>query len=117
MAKTHLTLRHVLFGFMGLIIGAGAVWLGFALTLAPSEEDFRVRASGHYAQQMSHYGVGRLASFRDCHLFDPDPFERLRGINWVAECTTSSKGTGYVYRVQLDNWARHRGEEFRVLAP
>lgn len=108
---------YLLYLIAGVFLGGATIWLVFALTLSPSEDDFRIRASGHYAQQMSHYGVGRLASFRDCHLEDPDPYERLRGINWVGACTTSARGTGYVYRVQLDTWARHRGEEFRVLAP
>lgn len=109
--------RHTIFMILGLLTGGATVWLLMAFMLSPNEDDFRVRAAGHYAQQMSHYGVGHLASFRDCSLEDPDPFQRLRGINWIGECTTSARGTGYVYEVQLDGWARHKGENFRVLAP
>ena len=102
---------------IGLFVGGATVWGVFALVLGPTDDDFRVRAAGHYAQQMSQFGVGALASYHDCTLELPDPFQRLRGISWIGECTTSARGTGYVYEVQLDVWARHQGEDFRVFAP
>lgn len=109
--------RYFLSLLTGLVLGGFTVWGVFAFTLAPNDADFRIRAVGHYAEQLSLYGIGSLASFKDCKLEEPDPFQRLRGVNWIGACSTSARGTGYVYTVQLDNWARHSGDDFRVLAP
>lgn len=109
--------RHLLSTLIGMAVGAATVWAVYTFTLGPSEEDFRIRVAGHYAQQMSHYGVGMLASYKDCALEAPDPFDRVRGVSWVGECSTSARGTGYVYEVHLDSWARYRGDALRVLAP
>lgn len=108
---------HVVSVLVGMIVGAVTVWAVYTLTLGPSEEDFRIRVAGHYSQQMSLYGVGMLAAYGDCSLQQPEPVERLRGIGWVGECTTSARGTGYVYEVRLDSWARHRGDALRVMVP
>lgn len=111
------TTTHLVSILIGLAVGGATIWSVFKLTLTPSEHDFQVRAAGHYAQQMSHSGVGRLASFRDCALEPPDPYQRLSGITWIGSCTTSARGTGYIYEVRLDAWARSRGAEFRVVPP
>jgi hypothetical protein len=117
MAQQRRITRHLVSILFGLAIGGATVWGVFMFALRPSEHEYRIRTAGHYAQQMSYYGVGRLASFKDCTLEPPEAIERLRGINWVGTCTTSARGTGYVYAVRLDSWARHKGAEFRVLAP